>query len=121
MWDKMRKEELICIRCPVGCRISVMEEAGVITVSGNSCGRGADYGRSEFINPERIITCLMRLSNRKEPLSVKTDSPVPKNMMYMCVNEIYRTRPAAPVRIGDVMIRDVCGTGVNVVATRQLD
>ena len=117
----MREEELICIKCPVGCRLAVKAEGENITVSGHSCGQGREYGRQEVLAPERTVTCLMRLSNRAVPLSVKTDKPVPKGKVCECVREIYRLKPAAPVRAGEVMIRNVCGTSADVVATRTIE
>ena len=67
----------------------------------------------------RVLTALMRIQGSDKPVSVRTDLPVPKAKLFECAAEIYRTHPSAPVRRGDILIRDLCGTGSNVVATRD--
>ncbi len=113
--------ELICINCPMGCHLTVTwEEGKEPVVTGNTCKRGEVYGIQEVKEPRRTVTCLMTLSDRSEPLSVKTKEPVPKKMIFSCLNEIYSVHPAAPVREGDVVIEDLCGLGIPVVATRSI-
>lgn len=116
----MSEKEFICINCPMGCRLRVQLDGGNITVSGNACKRGEAYGKQEAVEPKRILTCLMRASNRTRPFSVKTSVPVPKEALFRCANAIYETRPAAPLDMGEVVIRDLCGTGADVVATQDL-
>lgn len=117
----MEEKEFICINCPMGCRLKVTLDGGeVVSVTGNTCKRGETYGRQEAVSPQRVLTCLMRASNRGKPFSVKTSKPVPKGMLFRCADEIYRTRPSAPVSMGDVVIRDLCGTGADVLATQDL-
>lgn len=118
----MEEKQFICINCPMGCHLTVTLEAGMVTaVSGNTCKRGETYGRQEAVAPQRVLTCLMRASNRSKPFSVKTSIPVPKELLFRCIDEIYRTRPEAPVSMGDVVIYDLCGTGANVLATQDLN
>ena len=112
--------ELICIRCPLGCRLSAKEEAGMLKISGNRCKKGEAYAKEELIAPKRMVTCTVRVAGAKEPLSVKTASPVPKQAVFACVDEIKALALAAPIHIGDVVLSDVCGTGVAVVATRSV-
>ena len=110
-----KHQELICIICPRGCRLTAETGPdGKLEISGNSCPRGIEYARQELTAPMRVLTALMRLQNMEKPVSVKTDRPV-----FDCAAEIYRTHPAPPVRRGDILIRDLCGTGCNVVATRD--
>lgn len=117
----MEEKKFICINCPLGCRLTVKLEDGEVTkVLGNSCNRGELYGRQEAIAPKRVLTCLMRASNRQKPFSVKTVGPIPKEMLFRCAQIIYDTRPEAPVFMGDVVIHNICGTGVDVLATQDL-
>ena len=116
----MSEKEFICINCPMGCRLHVQMDGEEIVVSGNACKRGEVYGKQEAVAPKRVLTCLMRASNRPRPFSVKTSAPVPKESLFRCANEIYTTRPAAPLAMGEVVIRDLCGTGADVVATQDL-
>lgn len=114
-----KAEELICITCPRGCRLTALDTGNGIEISGNFCPRGEAYGRQELTNPVRVLTALMRLQGTDKPVSVKTTSPVPKALLFECAAEIYRTHPEAPVHRGDVLIRNLCGTGSNVIATRD--
>ena len=116
-------EEIItCINCPVGCRMTVVlsETKEFVSVSGNSCPRGAAYARQECTLPERMITAVIPLANRSLPLSVKTSSPVPKNMISQIMTEIGNLRLSAPVRLGDVIIPDILHTGSDIIATRNV-
>lgn len=114
-------KEFICINCPLGCRLTVTVEGDKVTgIEGNVCNRGVAYAEQEALNPLRIVTALMRASNREKPFSVKTAGPIPKRLIFQCVNEIYDTTPPAPLACGDVVINDVCGTGVAVVATQDI-
>lgn len=78
------------------------------------------YARQEAVSPRRVLVCLMRCANRSAPLSVKSTAPIPKELLFRCAGEVYRTRPAAPVEMHQTMIRDICGTGVDIVATNTL-
>lgn len=118
----MEKKRFICINCPMGCRLTATLEAGaVVSVEGNACGRGEAYARQEAVSPRRVLTCLMRLADREEPLSVKTSAPVPKELLFRCANAVYSQKPKAPVHMGEVLIRNICGTGADVVATKNID
>ncbi len=105
--------ELICIKCPVGCRLTV--ENGV--VSGNECPRGKTYAIEETTRPMRILTTLVIAGG--VPVSVKTAREIPKERMNDCLDEIKKLQLSLPVNIGDVLIKNVCDTGVNVVATKS--
>ena len=114
----MSAKTITCIGCPLGCRLSVrMEEGQVQEVDGAGCGRGAVYARQECVCPTRMVTSLVQVQGRRAPLSVKTVRPVPKEKIFACLEEIHRARVTSSVRIGDVIVKDVCGTGVDVVAT----
>ena len=118
----MEKKELTCIGCPMGCQVTAILENGVVTeVNGNACATGDNYSRKEVINPTRIVTSTVVIrGGDKTRLSVKTKSDIPKNKIGECMKEINAVRINAPVQIGDIIIADVAGTGVPVIATRNV-
>ena len=118
----MEKRNLICIGCPMGCSLVVIMEHGeVISVEGNTCKRGAVYGRKEVTNPTRIVTSTVRVTGGSiSVVSVKTREDIPKEKIFDCVKALKEVEVAAPVHIGDVVLRDVAGTGVDVVATKNV-
>lgn len=111
---------MICISCPIGCRMSVSCEADAITVDGNKCVRGEQYARAEMSDPRRVVTAVIATDDDKlKFLPVKTDKPLPRRHINSLLKAIYDRKIAFPVRVGDVIMRDFQGTGVNVVATRN--
>ena len=113
-------KELVCIVCPKGCRLHVDEENG-FAVTGNSCPRGAEYGKNEIQNPTRVLTSTVRLTGgayRRCP--VKTDRAVPKGKLIDIMKELNGVELASPVTIGQIALRDAAGTGANVVVTKAL-
>lgn len=113
---------LTCIGCPMGCQLTVtMEGAEVVSVAGNTCPRGDLYARKEVTNPTRIVTSTIAITGGdKERISCKTASDIPKDRIFDVMKEINRTVAAAPKKRGDVLIENVAGTGVNVIATRDI-
>ena len=119
----MEKRELTCIGCPMGCQITVeLEGDEVLSVVGNTCKIGENYARNEVIHPERTVTSTaVVLGGDKTRVSVKTKSNIPKDKIKDVMKEIDAAVVNAPIRIGDIVVRDVCGTGVDVVATRNVE
>lgn len=117
----MEKKELICIGCPMGCRMAVTMEQGQVTeVSGNTCKRGEAYARKEVTNPTRIVTSTVRVEGGILPVvSVKTREDIPKGKIFDCVEALKELVVKAPVAIGEVLLADAAGTGVDIVATRE--
>ena len=114
--------ELICINCPLGCPLAVTLEDGVATsVTGNTCKRGEVYGRKEVTDPTRIVTTSVPVdgSASERMVSVKTERDIPKDRIFDVMGQIRQSRATAPVEIGDIIVADVCGTGVNVIATKR--
>ncbi len=118
----MKTVNLICIGCPLGCPLTVeMEGNEVKSVSGNTCPRGDAYARKELTNPTRIVTSTVRVSGGKLAMvSVKTQSDIPKDKIFECVKALKDVDMVAPVKIGDVVLENVAGTGVNVIATKNV-
>ena len=118
----MKKMTLICIGCPLGCPLEAqMEGAEVLSVTGHTCPNGESYASRELTNPTRIVTTTVRVTGGTLPtVSVKTALDIPKDKMSACIRELKSVSLHAPVAIGDVIIENVCGTGVAVVATRNV-
>ena len=112
--------EVICTCCPKGCHLLVDEENGY-AVTGNGCKRGAAYGPAELQNPVRIVTSTVHIEGARHPsLPVKTAGEVPKGKMFDIVAALSDVSVQAPVHVGDVVLANVCDTGVDVVASRSL-
>jgi len=119
----MEKRELTCIGCPMGCQITVeLENEEVLSVTGNTCAIGDKYARNEVTHPERTVTSTAIILNGDKPrVSVKTASNIPKGKINDVMKEIDAAVVNAPIHIGDVVVKNVCGTGVDVVATRNVE
>lgn len=114
-------KELICIVCPKGCHLKV-DESQEYAVTGNGCPRGAEYGKAELTNPTRVVTSTVRCTgSRLARCPVKTAGAVPKNMIFEVVRALGEVELTAPVHVGQIVLENVCHTGVNVVATRNLE
>ena len=113
------KRELTCIICPRGCSLAVDIEGDSVKVTGNSCPKGERYAIAECTNPMRTVTSTVRVENREETMvSVKTEDPVPKDKIFEVMKLIREKGVCAPVRIGDIIIKDVFGT--NIIATKNV-
>jgi len=117
----METRELTCICCPLGCPLTVTIGEDEITVTGNSCNRGIQYGRKEVLSPTRMVTSSVRvIGGELAMVSVKTGQDIPKDRIFDCMEEIRKITVKAPVSIGDVIIPDCAGTGISIVATRNV-
>lgn len=120
----MEQRELICIVCPLGCHLTVeideSNEKG-FKVFGNKCPRGEAYANKELTAPTRMLPTTVKIKkgilNR---LPVKTETPIPKEMIFPCMAVINKVEVEAPVKMGDVVVENILGTGVNIVATRTM-
>lgn len=118
------EKQFICINCPMGCRLTVqVEEGRAVSVEGNECKRGEEFARQEAVEPMRILTSLMRVKGREKPFSVKTSAPVPRKLLTDCAAWIF-AHPAAPealpIHIGDVIIENICKSGVDIISTQEV-
>lgn len=108
--------KMICIMCPIGCELDVTQNEAEIKMTGNACKRGEVYARMEIINPQRVITSLFPIKNGGV-VACKTDGTVEKGKIFDILQEIKRNSVAKPIKIGDVLIKNVLCTGVDIVAT----
>lgn len=117
----METRELTCIGCPMGCQLTATVESGAVTaVTGNTCRRGEDYARRECIAPVRTVTGTVRMADGRI-LPVRTRGEVPKAQVLAVAGAFAAVHPHPPVRIGDVVLKNVCGTDVDVVATANAE
>lgn len=118
----MEIKNLTCIGCPLGCALTVeMQDNDVISVTGNTCKRGDVYARKEVTHPTRIVTSTVRVTGGEIAMvSVKTAQDIPKEKMLDIMNCLADITVAAPVHTGDVILSDVAGTGVDIVATKDV-
>ena len=118
----MEVRKLICINCPLGCPLTVtLEEGEVVSVVGNTCPRGESYGRKEVSAPTRTLTSIVRVRNGHLPVvSVKTSADIPKGKIGSVMDAVHRIDADAPIAIGQVLLKDAAGTGVDIVATKAI-
>lgn len=119
----MEVRNLTCINCPMGCPLTVeMEGDEVISVTGNTCKRGDTYARKEVSNPTRIVTSTVKVTGGKaDMVSVKTREDIPKGKIFDCVKALKGVEVEAPVHIGDVIVPNAAGTGIDIVATKNVE
>ena len=113
-------KELICICCPMGCHLSVDIENK--KVNGNTCKRGEVYGLNEVINPVRVITSTVKIKGAAfTVLPVKTKSGIPKKLNFEVMKVINSITVKAPIKCGDIIIKNILHTGIDLVATRSME
>lgn len=119
----MEKKEFTCIGCPMGCTLLVeLMDDGEIKVTGSSCKIGETYAIKECTNPTRILTTTLEVIGGKYPrVSVKTEKDIPKDKIFSCLKALKGIKVQAPVHIGDVVYENIENTGVNIVATRNIE
>ena len=118
----MEGKEIVCVSCPKGCRITIQSKGEeIISITGNDCPKGIKYAEGEFINPLRILPTTVKVIDGELPLvSVKTEKAIPKRLLLKAMTEIAEIEVKAPVKIGQVIKDDLIGTGVSLVATRNV-
>ena len=116
----MTEKQFTCTRCPMGCTLTVAEAEGNLTVTGNGCPRGEEYGRSEYLCPVRTLTTTVRVIGAAEPLlPVRTDRPIPKEKLFDCMELIRSMTVSAPITTGQVLVENIADTGANLVACAE--
>ena len=115
--------ELICVACPMGCAMQVEHTPSgeVTSVTGNTCKRGLVYAAAELSNPTRMFHSTVRVQGGNKALvSVKSSAPVPKGKLMACAAATLNIQANAPVAIGDVIVPNVCGTGIDLIAATRV-
>jgi len=116
------EKTITCIVCPMGCRIETsLEDGTMVMIQGSKCPRGIEYARNELMDPKRTLTTSILVRGGEWPLvSVRSSGPLPKGKLFQVLDLIKKTEAGAPVVPGDVLIENVLGTGVDIVATRRV-
>ena len=126
--NQTKKIPLTCIICPMGCSMEVEIEENpdgqkkVLSVKDNGCKRGEQYASKELQNPTRTLTSTIKVDGGILPVvPVKTAGEVPKNMLLQCMEVVRRAGCKAPVKRGDILLYDILGTGINVIACADVE
>ncbi len=112
----------LCTGCPLGCRLEVdAVEGDIIEIRGFECAKGKRYARDEHTDPRRPVSTTVAISGGALPrLPVRTADAVPKDVVPQVAVALRDVRVRAPVRRGDVVLTDVLGTGIDVIASRGM-
>jgi CxxC motif-containing protein len=115
-------EEMICITCPMGCTLEVTHDGDtVLEVDGNTCPRGLAYVEGELKDPRRMVATTVRVKEGLHPLvPVYTQAPFPKPRIFELLSQLREVEVAAPVALNQVVLRDALGTGIDVLASRDM-
>jgi len=115
-------KNLICIGCPMGCPLAVeLEDGKIVKITGQTCKRGEDYGFKEVTNPRRTLTSILPVANGEiDMVSVKTKTDIPKDKIKACMLALKDLKVEAPITTGDVIIANICGTNVPLIATKSV-
>ena len=112
-------KEFVCIECPKGCRLTIDDN---LNVTGNTCIRGKTYAINEVTCPKRIVTSTVVVNSKiVSRMPVMTEHEIPKEKMFDIIKALDEVRLEVPVKCRDIVIENVCDTGVNIIATRSLD
>ncbi len=119
----LEKRHFTCVTCPVGCEINVeLQDGRVVSMEGNKCDKGEEFVLQELEEPMRILTTTVRLKGaRWAMLPVRTDAPLPRRLLLRAIEELAGVELQAPVKLYDVVLRGVAGTGANIIATRNME
>lgn len=121
MSDHPPVDRLTCILCPVGCELEVRRTERGLDVQGNQCEKGIEFAIEEVLYPKRnLATSVPVRGSETRLVSVRLSDRVPREMIFPILREIACLRPEAPVRRGQVLVANVLGTGVDVIATRTI-
>lgn len=114
-------KKLTCTLCPVGCEIEVAQEEGKFLFSGARCKAGDRYALKEMTSPERVVCSSVNIKNNELPLvSVRTSRPVPKGEIFTILNRLRDVTVSAPVKRGDVILRNISSNNADIIATRTV-
>ena len=116
------EKNIICTVCPRGCHVKVTLNGTEVTdVADYGCKRGKEYAAAEATHPVRILTTTVKIAgNRYNLLPVRSNAPVPKELQMECMKAIKAVTVTAPINAGDVVLANICNTGVDIVATKAL-
>ncbi len=123
MAEETETKKIICVTCPRGCSLTIkMQNGQVLEVTGNNCKRGEIYAKSEMTDPKRMVASTVRIKGGVHPLlPVSLSEPFPKNRIMELMAFLKEYEAQAPVKMGDVLVKDLLGTQVSLIASRDMD
>lgn len=114
-------DRLTCILCPLGCELEAERSGEGLEIRGNQCENGIGFADEEILHPKRNLATSVPLRGTvSQMVSVRLSGPVPRDKIFPILAEIAKLRPEPPIRRGRVLIPNVLGTGVDVIATRTV-
>ena len=118
----VEKRQFTCAVCPDGCEIDVeLRDGEAVSMTGNKCAKGKEFVLQELEEPMRVLTTTVSIKGaRWAMLPVRTDKAIAKRLLFSAVQELASLELQAPVRVSDVIVTNVAGTGANVIATRTM-
>ena len=115
-------KRMTCIICPMGCALEVSGSADGVTVTGNNCRRGVEYAIKELSFPSRTLTCTVSVMKGRRPLvSAKTNGEIPKDMLLPGMEFVRRLSVEAPVKAGQILVRDFLSTGSDLISCEEVE
>lgn len=116
----VNKMRLTCIICPLGCTLDLeVENKEIKKITGNGCKRGISFAQTEFHNPQRMVTTIVSLEGGEYPfLPVISEGEVPKKDLKECMDFLQKVKVKAPIKMGDIVAKNIVGTGVNIIAAK---
>ena len=116
------EKNITCIVCPIGCKILIKTNGKNFEIlKGSKCKRGMEYARNEALDPRRMLTSSVLVTNGEWPLvSVKSSKPIPKDKIFTVLREIKQTKISAPVKSGQIIIKNIANTNIDIVATKSI-
>lgn len=118
----MNEMKFVCIVCPNSCKLTVAEEGGELTVTGAACSRGIDHGKNEYTEPKRMLTTTVLVEQGIHPrISVISNQEIKKANLTECLEYLYQLHLNAPVTCGQTIVKNICGTGVDIIASRAME
>ena len=115
------EKKVICVICPAGCE-GIVKDAGnkINETIGFQCKKGNTYAEDEYLNPKRILTSTVKVKNYDYPvLPVRSDVPIPKSILFECMKIIKKTEVTAPVKNGQVIVKNILESGANIIASAK--
>jgi len=118
----IQEHEVICTICPLACRIKLTAEGEkIINITGYGCPRGKEYAIQEFKCPRRVLTTTIRTTDGNQPLlSVRSSKLIPKKLLRECVNLLAGEKVSPPIKVNDVIIKNILNTEADIIATQNL-
>ena len=115
-------KEIICIKCPLGCRMNVeLDGSDVTDVEGHQCKQGKKHAQKEVLFPGRVLTTTVKTDILEFPLlPVRSNKEIPKDQLMSCMDEISKQQATSPTQIGQPIIKDILGIGVDIIACRTI-